>query len=394
MMIRPYAPARIDRYARLCPPTRTTINRTALCELGRSTAANIASVPRALRTSPPPAAYTSFGQFIDHDLSFDETKLADAGRCEPGETLNSSGGMLDLHHLYGDGPGSAVHGYLYAPDRASFLLGEATLPNGEPFDIPLKPTGVRAPHPDNNENIILRQVHAVFLKLHNCAVAELRGDGSAEAQFARAQERVRWQYQWLVRHDFLPRITTRAVYDSVTAGSAGWLIDWETDGFSIPVEFSQAAFRFGHSMVRHEYRLNLSTPPVTLDAMFSRDARRAPLSLNHAVDWELFTIGNRQAVLERAMAIDTHVVRPLHELPTAYARAGTLQAHTTALPPELPVRTLLRGAATRLPSGEAVAAAFGRPPLVCLVYPPAAANPWRKLTELNLHGQTPLWFWI
>lgn len=385
--IRPYCPSDIDHYSRLFAPATEIITPDVLADLGCSTAGNATSVPRGSHTSPPVVALTYFGQFIDHDISFDATKLPEAGQRAPADTINESGGVLDLNQLYGDGPGSPAHWHLYEEDGVSFKLGEPTV-NNEPFDIPLVPAGHAAAHPNNSENIILRQVHAMFLKLHNCAATELVGQGSPEAIFLAARERVRWQYQWLVRQHFLERMTTDFVYRSVTGSSEGWMIDWETDGFSIPVEFSQAAFRFGHSLVRHEYNLNRERLKVPLETIFSRDAVLRPLDPADALDWRMFT-------RETAMAIDTRVVRPLHGLSAEHIHHKFLLADDPPpLPPALPVRTLLRGGATRLPSGEIVAERFGRDPLVPLAYEAGAVNPWDKLAELELIGRTPLWFWI
>ncbi len=385
-MWRPYVCSKPDRYGRLFAPAESIFPREVLVELGRSTAGDISSVSLPLRRTPPPAAYTYFGQFIDHNLSLDRTPLAEAGR-EPGETVNEAGGRLDLGHLYGDGPGSPAHAHLYADDGASFRLGESILENGEPFDLPPRGPDQADAHPHNRENIILRQLHAMFLKLHNCAVAELAEVEAPGMRFAR--ERVTWQYQWLVRHDFLPRITETKVYRAVTGSKEGWEIDWESEGFSVPVEFTHAVFRFGHSMVRPEYRLSLEEPPVSLREIFSRSAMRQPLERAQAVDWEMFTVGRRNGVTENAMVIDTRVATPLHSLPARPVMEGV-----PPLPAELPVRTLLRGAASRLPSGETVAAAFQREPLVSQNYRPGQVNPWEKLEELGLRGRTPLWFWI
>ena len=71
-------------------------------------------------------------------------------------------------------------------------------------------------------------------------------------RFDRARDRVRWQYQWLVRNWFLREICSWEVYKSVIV-NGDRSIDWQAHGFAIPVEFSVAAMRFGHSMVRDAY---------------------------------------------------------------------------------------------------------------------------------------------
>src|SRR6202011_4343139 len=100
----------------------------------------------------------------------------------------------------------------------------------------------------NNENLILRQIHAMFLNLHNRAVAALRDKGADDNFFAEASRQVCWQFQWLVRYDYLPKLCQPSAYrDVVVEGNRA--IEWPSDQFSIPVEFSHAVARFGHSMV-------------------------------------------------------------------------------------------------------------------------------------------------
>src|SRR5207237_433621 len=87
--------------------------------------------------------------------------------------------------------------------------------------------------------------------------------------YQEAQRLVRWHYQWLVVHDFLERIVGKQVVDDIlrTEGYAAHgltvglpsfhlrFFAWRNDPF-MPVEFSAAAYRFGHSMIRPDYHLN------------------------------------------------------------------------------------------------------------------------------------------
>src|ERR1700730_8109346 len=57
--------------------------------------------PRNIDTTPSGIVY--FGQFIDHDLTRDETKLDNAGKKPPEETPNMRSPLLDLDSLYGQG---------------------------------------------------------------------------------------------------------------------------------------------------------------------------------------------------------------------------------------------------------------------------------------------------
>ena len=95
-----------------------------------------------------------------------------------------------------------------------------------------------------------------------------------------AQRLVRWHYQWVVVHDYLPRVVDGDPGDGSTLGHGvvGDILQyqtyttfegrrvsvcrphlqfyhWHVEPF-IPVEFSVAAYRFGHSMVRPSYFIN------------------------------------------------------------------------------------------------------------------------------------------
>jgi heme peroxidase len=343
-----------------------------------------------------PAGYTYFGQFIDHDLTRDDTPLNEAGAKPPCETENHRVPWLDLDNLYGDGPFCSKHGHLYATDGVSFRLGESLI-NGEQFDVPLdeKTKMPQLVDDRNNENVIVRQVHAMFLKLHNAAVKELPSKLPARERFERARDRVRWQYQWLIRHHFLKRVCEPKVYDDVITGGHR-LINWES-AFSIPVEFSQAAFRFGHSMVRDSYVLNTEptgTPGnpagVSLAEIFAGAHAPGPLPPKLRVDWNRFLGGPTGGKgHEFAFLIDTSIAKPLFHLPPEGIRLF-VKSLTRDEPEELPVRTLRRGAATGLPTGEQVEMKLGR----ALLRSSTEGAEWKVLDDLDLKGKTPLWYYI
>jgi hypothetical protein len=294
-----------------------------------------------------------------------------------------------LDSLYGEGPSSEADGKLYAYDQASFRIGDR-LVDGEPFDVPLQDDEPQLADVRNNENIIIRQIHAMFLKLHNLAVQELAETNLApEVTFAKAQERVRWQYQWLVRHDYLRHICQPGVYrDVIEEGRR--MIDW-SEGFSIPIEFSQAAFRFGHSMVRESYNVgrNRRRQRLQLHELFCL-SQRGPLTPELAIDWRRFVVGP-----ETSMRIDTMIVPPLFALPVdaIHMFVSTPRPHG---PYELSVRTVLRGKAMKLVSGQQACAALCPKAVVTDSGKPLAKgyDPWAILRRLGLAAKTPLWYYI
>ena len=82
------------------------------------------------------------------------------------------------------------------------------------------------------------------------------------AVFESARRMARWHYQWMVIHEFLPAIVGKdmadSVYKEVLTGVPIINIKYykPTNPLGrpfIPVEFSVAAYRFGHSMTRPRY---------------------------------------------------------------------------------------------------------------------------------------------
>src|ERR1041385_335351 len=330
------------------------------------------------------AAYTYFGQFIDHDLTEDRTTLRNAGKREPDYTLNCRRHFLDLDTLYGDGPEGRESKSLYAADGYSFALGKV-LTDGQEFDVPLVHRRPQLADPRNSENVLVRQMHVMFLKLHNLIASQLPADLSPKERFKKARQQTQWQYQWLVRNDFVAQVCNKDVYLDVVT-NRNYRLYWP-GGFAIPVEFSQAAFRFGHSMVRPEYKLKGGM--FSLQKLFS-ESKRGPIDPEMAIPWADFFTG-----VERAMRIDTSIARPLFGLPRVNIRLFT-NFLLLAGPHQLPVRTLRSGAATGLPSGQCVRAQLcpeasePKPSPTC----PPSYCPWKHAQELGFEEHTPLWYYI
>ena len=387
-MFPPFALSERDRYCRLLPPNHEEFNQSDLRALGLSMRSNRTRIPFARMSPPPPAGYTYAGQFILHDLTRDDTALLHAHRAAS-ETVNCNQPRLDLGSIYGAGPLSQDR-HLYEQDNASLRMGTQRTRQGAVFDLPLDPKTSRPLLADsrNNENLILRQIHAMFLKLHNRAIAALRGEVPESKLFAEARRRVCWQYQWLVRYDYLQRICTPSVYrDVVIEGNR--LIDWPAEAFSIPVEFSHAAARFGHSMVRPKYDLNRENLDVALGTLIKEVHNPGPLASSLAVDWRKFFTARAPS-----NNIDTAIPEAMFELPAEALRRFGAQISEDN-PAELPARTLRRGAALKLPTGEQVR------DLLCPhsslsqtadEFP--AYQPTKALADLALEGRTPLWYYI
>ena len=206
------------------------------------------------------AAYTYLGQFIDHDLTFDPTsRLRESlGPEQIRKLADFRTPRFDLDNLYGRGPDDQP--YLYDPDGIRMLLGEPLSGNPDDrhaVDVPRGPSGrALIGDPRNDENRIVSQLHAIFLRFHN-QVADYYlarpNELGAEVSFNEVRKRVRWYYQWVVVNDFLPTVIERPTFDRVFRDRrhpVPGLRQLRSGLRLMPVEFSVAAYRFGHSMVR------------------------------------------------------------------------------------------------------------------------------------------------
>ena len=149
----------------------------------------------------------------------------------------------------------------------------------------------------NLDNLILRQLHVVFLKFHNEAIRQVSSEpalanleelGSGTV-FERAQRLVRWQYQWIIRHDFLPRIVHTDVWNHQKRRIPKRPQPGKS--YSVPIEFSLAAFRFGHSMVRNAYRLNCRQKRVVIGELMALGQTASPIPDDYLIEWGTFFDG-------------------------------------------------------------------------------------------------------
>ena len=346
-----------------------------------------------------PAAYTYLAQFIDHDLTFDpSSNLRERlTRSQLQALVDFRTPRFDLDNLYGRGPDDQP--YMYEKDGVRLLPGEPMA--GNPFDpgavqLPRGPNGrALIGDPRNDENRIIAQLHAIFLRFHNKVVDQL--GGPRHVSFPEARRQVQWHYQWIVVRDFLPAILQKQTYWSIFPDcypSPTVPILRENDLALMPVEFSVAAYRFGHSMVRSRYRLNQAIErPIFSSAPGDDDLRGfRPIPAGEAIDWRFFIDldhGAGPVTPQLSYKIDTSLVNPLGKLPPQIA----------ARPSSLALRNLERGATFQLPSGQQVAEALGIPPIADedLVVGKATSDslkrPMEKIASA-FAGNAPLWAYV
>ena len=107
----------------------------------------------------------------------------------------------------------------------------------------------------NNENLNISQLHCAFLLFHNKVAAGLPAALSKDQRYIRTRQLVRWAYQYIVINDYLPNVCDPVVVNDIAANGVRYYAP-DNDLLFMPLEFSVAAFRFGHSMIRPKYKIN------------------------------------------------------------------------------------------------------------------------------------------
>ena len=250
-----------------------------------------------------PAGFTYLAQFAAHDITFSLTPFDEAhGHTQSNK--NARHARLILNTLYGLGPG--VHPHLYnAPElgremRGTLRLGQmrdrtSKCPaQGDPWiDMPRVPVEplhkegcpyspynldgnvqrsilianrheTLAADSRNDDNVVLSQVTVLFSILHNTIYNRL-DEPSIRAklpphmqdprlQFRVARDVVTLTYRRVLFNDLLRRLLDADVYAYFVKNGP---LEPDLDGKrGVPLEFTHAAYRMGHAMIRSFYEMN------------------------------------------------------------------------------------------------------------------------------------------
>lgn len=347
-----------------------------------------------------PSAYTYLGQFIDHDITF-EAKSDDMVKLSDDDFRVLTPEEIRTKITNGRTPGLDLDNVYYKPaprNCARMLLGYVSSidpdepPPGKANDLPRKPRSNISSEDRaaligdkrDDENLVISQLHVAFLRAHNAIAAQ-------NHTFYETRVILRQHYQWIVIMDFLPRICDPWIVNEILLGGNKVFCP-DPDDLFMPFEFSVAAYRFGHSMVRGRYHYNANFPGATLTDLFMLTALSGnlrnfdTLPENWIIDWKNFIDGG----MNRARPFDTGLSAALFGL-TAFNKPMPVEAR-------LSVRNLLRGYMLRLPTGQAVAAALNLP----VMTPQDIEQVARSISDEQLAAvrdgefleRTPLWYYI
>ncbi|MFM9859567.1 peroxidase family protein [Pseudoxanthobacter sp. M-2] len=390
---------------------------------------------------PNPAGFTFLGQFIDHDLT--EFRVVSDGLAlipqnpqigqrqrvledlrhpdrETPTTTNGRTGALDLDAVYGL-LGTAQPD-LFTEDGQFRIEADGDILRGDFF----RERRLIA-DPRNDENKLIVQVHLLFEKLHNKIHAAKTGSvdekGPTGRMFLETKRAVQVAYRRIVLHDYLPRIVApkqidkvlrklgrgKTAYQQMNQRNAAILQRLAiSPAPAMPVEFSHAAFRLGHTQLRDGYLLRRGGPgaPLFDTTRTGVDLRggsplvqTAPATpFDFRVHWDLFFT---LPPVPGAAFQPPQPGEPIDgELPPSIFR---LPPPSVGEPPiALAERNLRRGVDFGLPSGQQAAAALAeiygyiRPTSRDELFPGTVFDNFKEVLvrEPKLQWATPLWYYI
>jgi hypothetical protein len=397
-----------------------------------------------------PAVYTYWGQFIDHDITANTDRqntvtditVEDLKPLQPEVVVRDLRNLrrpaLDLDSVYGDGPtfeGGPETAAADMYDGIKLRLSEVAegggirgdhiptlgdnlrdLPRDSGAQLPEDKTVALIGDGRNDENLIVAQLHVAFLRFHNAVVDWAQHQPGYPQDdrelFERVRNLVRWHYQWLVVHDYLKTVTLPGVVDKVLLGG-NKVFQPRYDEVYMPLEFSVAAYRFGHTMVRgfYDYNRNFGRPGTVIGSAsfrlifaFTGSARPEPfngggtltLPFNWVIEWNRFVDKGDSLPDHFARKIDTQLAPPLFDMINQISEEneGLPEAVKNILK-RLAVRNLLRGYQLAIPTGQAVADALGVAPLTeeeLRRNNSDAVN--AALADGGFLQTTPLWFYV
>jgi hypothetical protein len=368
---------------------------------------------------PIPSGFTYLGQFIDHDLTFDKTTVMFGANISATQMLEGRSPSLDLDSLYGAGPADPGSAKFYEADGVHLKTGKAEPGEGintvQGFDLPRGAGSTVAA-----KRLAVAQTQCAMIRFHNRVVDTLPSALPPAIKFAQARELVTKHYQWMIRTDFLPRICAQGVVNDVfTGGRKIFEVGAApTDVPTMPIKFSVAAYRLGHSMVRPAYNWNkvFDFGAGTLDLLFTFTGLSGDLGVGPRLPsiWiadfrRLYDFGEAGRAdltvpankFNRAMRIDSLIANPLKHLPSGSFGDPSVGPNDPRA--NLAFRNLTRARMVRLATGQQMATFVKSKGVNVTKLTKAQLRDGKNGAQLdhltgpqrdNLLKDTPLWFYV
>ena len=398
-------------YCRL-PTVSQTIDH--LIELGNFMA-DVDPVPEPdQQDSDIPAVYTYLGQFIDHDITArtdreEQFKIADPDGnkkyfdpIEPDEVVaslkNGRRPNLDLDSVFGDGPSFSDHYQTQADDLYDEDCKLKINRRANYIDLPRNAAAggeaIIADH-RNDENVMISQLHAAIIAFYNRTFDALNHLTTKQERHTRARQLTQWAYQYVIVNDYLNQVCDPDIVRE-TLQNGPYYYGQFVNTF-MPLEFSIAGFRFGHSMIRPSYRIGGQVRTIDKLLGVSRagtdlldPAKGFELKKENVVHWADFVSTFPGSKPQRARKIDTKIARGLFQLDQMAPNM-----HPGRIIAVLTQRNLLRGYLLSLPTGQSVAKAMRIFPLTPEQIKQGNTQEENDfLISSGFIHNTPLWYYI
>lgn len=345
------------------------------------------SIPKF--TTSIPLGMIFFGQFMDHDITFDTTSSFSKINS-PNQIANTRSAQLDLDCVFGGGPEDEPFMYASRSDGFFLLTGKTNnnatqVANLEKHDLARNGKNIAIiGDPRNDENRIISQLQLAMIRFYNAVYSDIKTASpglSPEEIYAQAKMSVTWHYHWIIINEFLPALCGKFVVRDILGNGRKFYRPKE-HAF-IPVEFSVAAYRFGHSMIAQNLKLQKTGVAHNIFSPQFGQGFAKISNLNQVIEWE--TLFDFDGSYQRAEKIDSTLATDLLDLPFIPS--------TNPDDRSLAVRNLRRGQSFLLPSGENVAECIGRPAGEISTVHDFVKN---KVTphNIDMSSGTPLWYYI
>jgi len=300
--------------------------------------------PRTIGSTMP-AFITYWGQFVDHDITFEDRSILGAVPTVINDLVNERTSWFDLDCVYG-----ANNQYLTEENGTKFLI---VLNSVGEEDLPRDPVSGQALIADirNNENLIIQHIQLAFFRFHNRIISELSVNTllTPVELVAQAKKIVSNHYQHMVINEYIKKIILPEEFNRLFVNTFDVLTSRIYGEIpKMPIELSGAMYRL-HSLIRNEYYVNVNVELPIFSLKKPQDMRgMRPLPPGLHIDFHLFTPTQNFNGFQVTEKINPYLVENLFQLP--------LDNNDS-----LSRRNLVRGNVYQLPSGQSVAKYLGVP---------------------------------